>query len=798
MKTIPLFILIFGLSPLSLWSQTSGNSLSDHKWSALWVSVPGQPAQDYGVFLFRKKITLATKPSSFVVHVSADNRYKLYVNRQLISAGPARGDLYYWNYETVDIARFLNAGENIIAAEVWNFGELKPEAQISIRTGFILQGNSKEEEIVNTNNSWKCIRNNAYSPLTGVGYPTYYVAGPGELLNMNEYPMGWMDQAFDDKSWNDAAPVSWGANGTPKGLIFGSEWMLVPSTLPAMELTAQRFTAVRKSQGVVIPAGFPLKKADLKIPANSKVFMLLDQSYLTNAYLTLNFSGGKDAAISISYAESLYKQLPAPGKWQTIKGNRNDVEGLLFAGRKDSLISNGKPSQFFTTLDWRTYRYVEVSITTKAESLVIDDLYGTFTGYPFTNNSKFVSTQKELNQILDIGWRTARLCAAETYMDCPYYERLQYIGDTRIQALVSFYNSGDDRLVRNAINQMDHSRIAEGITLSRHPSFTPQQIPTFCLWYIGMLHDYWMYRPDSLFVKDKLPGSRSVLEFFMKYQDNEGSLKKVPYWLFTDWVEHNDKWKDGVPPMGADGGSSILDMQLLWAFQLAATLEDHLGISYYSELYKKQADQLAKTIRNKYWNDATGLFGDTREKDSYSQHANALAILTGVADDRMAAAIGEKLLKDSQLTPASIYFKFYMHLALVKAGLGNDYVKWLDKWRENMGMGLTTWAETSDIPLTRSDCHAWGASPNIEFFRTVLGIDSDSPGFRSVKITPRLGTLTDVEGEIPHPNGKIRVHYALLKKNWTIDINLPEKTTGYLVWNGDRILLQGGSNHIVK
>jgi alpha-L-rhamnosidase len=375
---------------------------------------------------------------------------------------------------------------------------------------------------------------------------------------------------------------------------------------------------------------------------------------------------------------------------------------------------------------------------------------------------------------------------------------LQYIGDARIQALVSFYNSGDDRLARNAINQMDHSRISEGITLSRHPSFTPQQIPTFCLWYIGMLHDYWMYRPDSLFVRDKLPGLRSVLEFFMKYQDSEGSLKNVPYWLFTDWVEHNEKWKDGVPPIGSDGSSAILDLQLLWAFQLAATLEDHLGTSYYREIYDRQADQLAKTIRSKYWNGATGLFADTKEKDSYSQHANALAILTGVADNNIAATIGGRLLKDTQLTPASIYFKFYLHMALVKAGLGNDYLKWLDQWRENISMGLTTWAETSDIPLTRSDCHAWGASPNIEFFRTVLGIDSDAPGFHSVRIIPQPGTLTDVGGEIPHPEGKIQVHYALNKKIWTFDVTLPRNTNGYLVWNGERVALRTGLNHITK
>jgi len=44
----------------------------------------------------------------------------------------------------------------------------------------------------------------------------------------------------------------------------------------------------------------------------------------------------------------------------------------------------------------------------------------------------------------------------ETYMDCPYYEQLQYVGDTRIQAMVSLYNTGDDRLMRNAITQLDY------------------------------------------------------------------------------------------------------------------------------------------------------------------------------------------------------------------------------------------------------------------------------------------------------------------------------------------------------
>jgi len=158
-----------------------------------------------------------------------------------------------------------------------------------------------------------------------------------------------------------------------------------------------------------------------------------------------------------------------------------------------------------------------------------------FTGYPFKFNAKLQTDNPEMQKMLDIGWRTARLDAMETYMDCPYYEQLQYIGDTRIQALVSYYNSGDDRLARNAINLMDHSRIAEGLTLSRHPSYSPQIISTFSLWYIGVLHDYWMYRPDSNFIKDKLPGARDVLGFFSKIPVGRWLVKRYavtgPTWI---------------------------------------------------------------------------------------------------------------------------------------------------------------------------------------------------------------------------------------------------------------------------
>ena len=804
-KLIP--VLFCFLLPVTATTQVINPSLLQNPWKAQWITGPGVPVvlytasndptlKEYGVYKFRKSFDLATKPSSFIVHVSADNRYKLFVNGKQVSQGPARGDLYFWNFETIDIASYLQAGKNTVAALVWNEGILKPEAQISFLTAFILQGNSVAEEIINTNNSWKTIKDTSYHPLP-VKVPGYYVAGPSEFVNMNFQIKGWEQTNFDDSEWKKARSL--GPGLTKDAAVDARGWMLVPSSLPQMEMVYQRLATLRKAIGVKVPETFPSNKTAITIPANTNATLLLDQGYNTNAYPTLAFSNGKDAGIAMGYAEALFihKDENLTGYWinEMPKGNRNDVEGKMLVGKVDSVISDGTTAQEYTPLWWRTYRYIQLSIHTKDEPLVIEDIYGTFTGYPFQNKSKLETTNTELKKILEVGWRTARLCAFETYMDCPYYEGLQYIGDARIQAMVSLYNSGDDRLVKNALTLMDHSRVAEGITLSRYPTDLHQQIPTFSLWWIGMLHDYWMYRPDGNFIKEKLPGERQVLSFFERYQQKDGSLKDVPYWLFTDWVDLKT-WPRGVAPIGKNGESAVLDLQLMWTYQLAAAMEEKLGFKDIAKSYSNKSAQLKQTIQQKYWDKNRGLYADTEDKNLFSQHTNSLAILAGMVSGEMANALSKKMLIDTTLAPASIYFKYYLHQALVNAGLGNDYLNWLDIWRENMAMGLTTWAEISDINMARSDCHAWGSSPNIEFFRTILGIDSDAPGFSKIKIEPHLGVIKTISGEMPHPNGKVSVQYEEINGHMNAEINLPSKTTGWFIWKGKSYLLKEGKNNI--
>ena len=473
---------------------------------------------------------------------------------------------------------------------------------------------------------------------------------------------------------------------------------------------------VRQDGGLKLPKEWPTKQAAVTIPANQTVELLLDQQELTN----------------IGYAESLYTD-----ERGNKKGNRNEVEGKFFVGRWDKLLSSGKDNQQFTSLDWRTFRYIKLNIVTKGEALTINDIGSTFTGYPFVLNAHLDTDNQELQKMMEIGWRTARLCAIETYTDCPFYEQLQYLGDTRIQALVSLYNSGDDRLVKNFLHQSDMSRNAEGITMGRAPSELAQYITPYALSYIYAIHDYMRYGADQDLVLDLIPGAEQILHYFSKYQQADGRIKGLPGWNFSDWVTAPG-WNTGVAQAGSDGGAILMDLQLLLGYQTMSDLENYQGNTFMAKKYDDKAAQLKASIQRAYWSAEKGLYAQTIEKDAFSQHANSLAILTGMVEGEQARQVAQKL----------------------------------DIWRENIAMGLTTWCETSDVDGTRSDCHAWGASPNIEFFRTLLGIDSAAPAFAQVKIEPRLGDIQKIGGTMPHPKGSIKVAYQKNGSTLKADIEL--------------------------
>lgn len=769
-------------------SEKINPSIINSHWKAGWITHPTESVLDYGVFHFRKNFDLKEKPAEFIIHISADNRYRLFVNGTPVCFGPARGDLKHWFYESIDIAQFLKAGTNLLAAVVWNAGEFKPWAQISLRTGLIVQGNNNKEAIINTDETWKVIKDQSYSQASAGTDETsgqFVVVGPCDKVSGDLYPWGWEKPEYNDKNWLAARIID---NGHPYGVGTDINWALVPRNIPLMELKQKRFFSVRFAVNTDVPEGFLSGSSTVKIPAGRKARILLDQGYLTAGYPEITFSGGKGSVIRIAYAESLFDRTGA-------KGNRNDVNGKDFIGYADYFIPDGGMKRMFRPLWFRTWRYVLIEIETATQPLEINDISSEFSAYPLIETASFESDSPTLKQIWITGWRTARLCANETYFDCPYYEQLQYIGDTRIQALVSLYVSGDDRLVRKALMQFNESRVPEGLTHSRYPTSLSQFIPPFSLFWVDMVHDYWMLRDDPRFVRNMLPGTDEVLQWYIKYIDKQtGMLGAVPWWNFVDWAKEWP-WKNeirlgGVPAGGQEGGSSILSMQLAYALQRASELFAGFGNNLKADEYSGLAKLLTNSVLKNCWDSNRGYLSDTPEKKVFSMHAQILGVLTNTIPVENQKTFTEKFMADNSIIQPTMYFRAYLAQALKKTGLADRYSETLGLWEEMLAKGLTTFAENPDP--ARSDCHAWSSSPNYDMLATIAGIRPAEPGFKSVLIEPALGKLNYIKGKFPHPMGII--YFDLKRKpnnGISGEITVPAGLKAIFKWNGKAQILSG-------
>ncbi|MDX2432488.1 MAG: alpha-L-rhamnosidase N-terminal domain-containing protein, partial [Bacteroides sp.] len=632
-----------------------------HAWSSSWITHPDCARTEYGVYMLRKSFNLEVVPDSLVIYVSADNRYRLLVNGSEVAMGPARGSLMHWRYETINIASYLKEGENILAAEVYNMGTLRPDAQFSYQTAFILQAGAAFDDQLNTPGNWVIQKNAAYSPVevSSEVVKGYYVAGPTDRIDGSKYPWGWENAGFDDSGWAKPAVV---AKGVGRGYMHGIPWMLVPRNIPMMEQKPEKDPIIRIAEGIEAHPGFLSGEQSLSIPPNTSCRILLDQEYLTTTFPQLQISGGKGTELKISYAETLYQE----DMW---KGNRNQVEGKKMIGYYDLIIPDGGENRLYRTLNTRTYRYVQLEISTDREALIINRLHGIFTAYPFEKKAHVETGVLFLDQVQEIGWRTARLCAAETYMDCPYYEQLQYLGDTRIQALISLYVSGDDRLMRNTLQQADNSRMPDGLTMSRAPSAIPQIIPPFSLYWVDMVHDYHMHRRDDAFVRSFLPGIHAVLGWFERRLGDDNLMGGLEWLNFSDWTTG---FMVGSPP-GVDlGGSALITLNYAYALDRAADLFEYFEEPYYAEKYSDLSARLKKAVYNLCFDQDRGLLADTPEKANFSMHTNIFGVLTDCIPPTDQSGVIKDVINDTSLVQTTIYYDFYLFEALLKSGLGDQ------------------------------------------------------------------------------------------------------------------------------
>lgn len=830
-----------------------------------WVWTPDWQAEDdrrAEIVYFRREMELEAGkvPASLRIRISADSHYKLYVNGTFVQDGPQKAlDLKEWFADEAELAPYLTAGHNILAVEVLRYPEPNLSFGVPVSNDSLLRspiphlyveqiGPCEGKEWAEENNlgagsgGWRCLVNREIRVVDETSMPAPIHAQ--EIVAATEDAAGWKVAGYDDGAWPEVL-VRDGME-IPKSDAPGN---LVKRTVPYLRYKAKRFSGIKeirefprdvlregKSGSIERAAGafdsqefeetetaFRHKweemlagKGTVHIPARSRAVVEISAGAEQCGFLNYSFSGGKGAVIttlcSECYAYPPEEAVTTDGiPANPRKGDRTDsVKGRLYGHtsvyRMAGYGTLERPESY-EPFWYRTFRFIQLTIETGEEALDLLDFSYRETGYPLEVQTEVATSDPSLAPIWEISLRTLERCMRDTYMDCPFYEQLQYAMDSREEILYTYAVSADDRLARQAIEAFRRSQRPDGMINASAPAQKSNVIPGFSIYYLLMVYDHMMYFGDRTLVRENWNAIDQLLGCFDRNLASNGMVGKMGgslldsrYWSFVDWTK---EWNAtmGVPSATNKGSGQLTMESLLYVYglQKAAELSDFVGRKEVGAEYRDRAEAVLRAIRKyamgsymkavvcadgKNAQEAAVCFDGEPVRDrssvdggyrknagiclvqdgpgiqDYSVHTQVFAILTGLVTPEEGREMLELTVGNPKFPQASVSYMFYLFRALEIAGWYEKTEELWELWRKMVREHMSTCVENGTDG--RSDCHAWASLILYELPAVVLGVRPASPGFKSIRIAPAAGYLKSASGDVITPKGKVHVAW---KKN---------------------------------
>lgn len=765
-----------------------GNDLQGAKWLRPASMGAGERDKMQAAW-YRLEFKLRSVPRQALLRVTARDRYKLYVNGELVCAGPRKGDKWNHYYETVDLAPYLKTGVNALTARVYAYaasGLLSPQAApMSVYVSpcgiaFLAEGKIEQAGGVMTLSTadadWTALRDDSVA----IDNTDAMYVGYTEKRRLALEPSGWRDP--QPLGWPRAAEI--GITGiNPWGEF--SDTQLKERPIPNLSLEKETFfeEMPQREASDITPFTFG-KEARATIPKGEKRRVVLAANELKTAFFLLQ-AKGEGATVTITYAERYF---PLDSAQPTGSMKRDDWQTGLLKGQHD-VITLGRGKGLFESFWMRTFRFVQLDVQAADEPVELEMPRFIVTRYPLNVTGSIRFETLRLAYLWDKSLLTLKNCMHETHEDCPYYEQLQYTLDTRLQMLFTYAVSGDTRLARAVLWDYHSSLLPDGMLQSRYPCTRTQVIPAFALHWIFMLSDYYTQTADAELLKFYRPTMDAVLAYFDRHINKSGLVEGLGYWDYADWVRAWDKHA-GVPDAARCGASSIHNLTYALALQTAAHLMAITGRAGMAEEYTARANAILKAVRALCLDERRGLVLEGPGVAQYTQHAQSLAVLTGLFGGDAAKRAMNAALDDPSMLPCSFPWQFTLFRALDKAGLYDRTAELWPQYTDLLALNLTTIPERPGD--TRSDCHAWSALPLYEMPRMLLGIQPAAPGWEKIRIQPHPVMVDRLDGSFPTPKGMVSVQWDQTAGEFHIAAKTPRVPTEIILPDGRHFTFSNG------
>ncbi len=826
------------------------NDFSNIRWRGCWIWTEAPPtsrdpfAAERGALkpqgqahgLFRKTFTLKSVPRRVPARITADSRYLLWVNGQEVNRGPVRSQPRRLHYDLLDLAPYLQSGENVIAVLVKYYGAARSywmpaPPTMTLGRGGVLVFEANLGSAIDTqdgwlvsDDSWKALKSDAWAePPAGRG-----PIGGGisvEMVDAGCLPWGWQQPGFDDATWGSAALIPSLQRGAPARsqppsepygpmyprtiALLGGE-TLAPENIqidylsgtialsaegPAQRVDASLAAPVTRSEQA---ATFPIH---LDVPAGGAVRLVADMGRIVSGLVQLETEAPAGTVFELSYLEDPLTVGPE-GPFGRHAGARYTARG-----ENDS----------YKAFDSNGLRYICLLVHSDGGAVTLKSLSVQEYVYPWTEGAAFACSDPELNRIFQAGIRTVQLNSHDAFLDCPTREQRAWVGDAVVHQMIHLATNLDWRLAWRYLSLSDSPRADGILPMSVGGDIewsNGTTIPDWALHWVHGVYNLYRFGGDKEAVIAYLPSVARVLRWFAPYQNAQGLLEDLIEWTLIDWA--------AVSNSGVSAIYTALWARGLCEFaEMAAWLEEKTSQRWAESLYEK-----ARAGFEAFWDETRGSYVDHIvggvKQPEMSQLGGACAIVSGLAPrerwariidtitdpDRLvvrtwrmvAAAQGrppfaltDTLAPDwdvqKQIVKAEPFMSYVVHDAVAQADKADRLPALYRAWAQFLVDGYDTigenWAHGTHV-------HGWSCTPTKDMVFYTLGVTPAEPGYAVARIAPRLGGLAWARGRVPTPHGLIAVHATL--EGVTIDSPVPV----ILDWAGRPLQMLPAGHHEIK
>lgn len=775
---------------------------------ALWLGLPRAEIEEKkiyqgdmnGRFAYYRLAFDLEQEAQLKADISANSRYRLWVNEEPILSGPCRSDRFRQYYETVELGLYLRPGKNVLAVQVLlcdsmyvkagpgddraplNSVDTLPaghrlaiEGQVRDSEGNILA------EATTGKAPWRVWLDNTYY-LTKEPTVNGNMGALTEKIDYRETLADWKRTDFDDSGWREGEELEQVKSGFE--MLFGilKTFMMEERPIP---LLYERPDTLQKELGEAV-----MKDADfVTVEPGQHCRLLFDGGHVSNAFWRYALEGGRDAEISFTYFEKFTKGIDEVKRDDYVNGE------IGKNGQADRIVLKGG-RLMYEPFWYRTMRFLQIDIQAAGEAVRFYRPQLLKTGYPLNPGSYVKSDAAWVEQVYGMCVRTLESCMMEAYMDCPFWEQMQYPMDTRLQAIFTYVCSTDTKLARKALQDFHDSMLPVGLIQGRAPSNPRQIISTFSLHYIFMLLEYYRRTGDAEVLKLYRSDVDMILEYYDRHVGAQGLVENLGYWDFVDWQE---TWHEsaGRPAAAAKGPSTIINLMYGLALLNGAEINEATGRKGLAEEYRERQRGIADRIQELCWDTQRGMYREGPEYQEFSQHAQSWAVLNGMLSKEEGAEVMRRTFEEEDVLRCYFSTCYELFRACEKAGCYELTGRQMDWWIGLLDERCATCPETPSN--SRSECHAWSALPMYELIAVMAGIRREPGRPDRVEICPHMDYLPDLEGKMVTEYGDILFCYVPEEKGMRYEITLPEGMTGrFLRKDGTAVGLECGRNEIVS